>query len=141
MFTTEPKKFAKKGDILLSVRAPVSDYNVAIDDCCIGRGLAAISSKKNNNSFLLYAIFNLQKKFDIFNGQGTVFGAINQKDLKNIEIFIPEQKIIDDFEKIVSPMDKFIFEKHLESLNLAEMRDLLLPRLLNGEIDASKVEV
>mgnify|MGYP000823020086 CR=1 FL=1 len=40
--TTEPKRMAKAGDVLMSVRAPVGDLNLAYEDCCIGRGLAAI---------------------------------------------------------------------------------------------------
>lgn len=141
MFTTEPKRTARQGDILLSVRAPVGDCNVAIDNCCIGRGLAALSSRNNDDSFLLYTVYNLKEKFDVFNGQGTVFGAINQRELKSMEIFIPEQEMIDKFEEIVKPMDAIIFEKTLENKKLGEIRDALLPRLLSGEIDVSDVEI
>ena len=51
MYTTEPKRTAEKGDILLSVRAPVGDLNIATQKCCIGRGLASIRSKFNHSSF------------------------------------------------------------------------------------------
>lgn len=53
LFTTEPKRMAEAGDVLLSVRAPVGDLNVAYEKCCIGRGLAAVHSKIGNNSFIL----------------------------------------------------------------------------------------
>ena len=42
VFTTAPVRFAKSQDILMSVRAPVGAMNIAMNDCCIGRGLAAI---------------------------------------------------------------------------------------------------
>ena len=45
MWCTSPKKIAKKGDILLSVRAPVGTTNWAEEECCIGRGLVAIRPK------------------------------------------------------------------------------------------------
>ena len=141
MFTTEPKRIAKKGDILLSVRAPVGDYNVATDNCCIGRGLASIYSKQNNSSFLLYTILHLKGAFDVFNGQGTVFGAINQRELKNIEVVVPEQSLINEFEKIVAPMDSIILNNCFETKKLGDVRDALLPRLMSGEIDVSKVEI
>ena len=48
-YTTAPARMAKKGDILLSVRAPVGDMNIANNDCCIGRGLAALNSKGLGN--------------------------------------------------------------------------------------------
>jgi type I restriction enzyme S subunit len=42
---TKPKKMAKEGDMLFSVRAPVGPTNIAKVDCCIGRGLSAIRPK------------------------------------------------------------------------------------------------
>ena len=56
LFTTDPKRMAKAGDILLSVRAPVGDVNIASEDCCIGRGIASISSK--HTSFVYYSFLN-----------------------------------------------------------------------------------
>lgn len=53
LYTTEPKRMACANDILMSVRAPVGDLNIAHTDCCIGRGLAAIHSKTNHQSFVL----------------------------------------------------------------------------------------
>lgn len=51
LFTTEPKRMAEAGDVLLSVRAPVGDLNIAYERCCIGRGLGAIHSKTGHSSF------------------------------------------------------------------------------------------
>lgn len=53
-YTTAPSRFAKKGDILMSVRAPVGSINIANNDCCIGRGLSAINSKLGSISHLYY---------------------------------------------------------------------------------------
>lgn len=60
LYTTEPKRMAQSNDTLMSVRAPVGDINVAHTDCCIGRGLAAIHSKSNHQSFVLYTMFSLK---------------------------------------------------------------------------------
>ena len=79
--TTEPKRMARENDVLLSVRAPVGDLNVAREYCCIGRGLASIRSKHNRQSFVLYTVFALQPEMDKFNGEGTVFGSINRDSL------------------------------------------------------------
>ena len=141
MYTTEPKRTAEKGDILLSVRAPVGDLNIATQKCCIGRGLASIRSKFNHSSFLFYTVFNLKSQFDMFNGEGTVFGSINQKALKEMSVIIPKQKIIDEFERIVSPIDNVIKNNFDEICYLSELRDTLLPKLMNGEIDVENVKI
>lgn len=62
LYTTMPKRYAEPMSILLSVRAPVGDINVAIEKCCIGRGLASISSKRGLHSFLLYLVKSLKKQ-------------------------------------------------------------------------------
>lgn len=141
LYTTEPKRMACANDTLMSVRAPVGDLNVAHRDCCIGRGLAAIHSKTNHHSFILYTMFSLKKKLDVFNGEGTVFGSINRKALNDIPILIPSMKIIEKFEKIVAPMDATIRNNYDEICRLQNTRDCLLPRLMSGEIDVSDIEL
>lgn len=141
LFTTEPKRMACANDTLMSVRAPVGDLNVAYTDCCIGRGLAAIHSKNNHQSFVLYTMFSLKKQLDVFNGEGTVFGSINRKALNDMPILIPNIEHIKEFEKIVSPMDAKIRNNYDEICRLQEIRDSLLPRLMSGEIDVSEIDI
>lgn len=126
--TTEPKRIAKKFDILLSVRAPVGDINIALQDCCIGRGLAAINSE--DKSYCYYKLQWLKDQFDIYNGTGTVFGAINKDQLHGLSVVIPDSEIIKLFEDVVSKIDEKIYNKHLEILNLQNSRDTLLPKLM-----------
>ena len=141
LFTTEPKRMACANDTLMSVRAPVGDFNVAHTDCCIGRGLAAIHSKNNHQSFVLYTMFSLKKQLDVFNGEGTVFGSINRKALNDMPILIPNVERIKEFENIVAPMDSTIRNNYDEICRLQEIRDSLLPRLMSGEIDASDIDI
>lgn len=139
--TTEPKRMAKKGDILLSVRAPVGDLNVALEDCCIGRGLAAIRSKGGFSSFLLSLLKSKKADFDLYEGAGTIFGSINKDSLHDLQVIIPSDDTMKDYERVVSSADAVYHEKELESRALAELRDALLPKLMSGELDVDGVEV
>ena len=86
-FTTKITKLAKKGSILISVRAPVGDMNIACCDTCIGRGIGAINSKDNLNEYLYYnlknSISNLHKK-----SNGTTYDSITSDILSDYEVFI-----------------------------------------------------
>ena len=135
LFTTEPKRIAKKFDTLMSVRAPVGDTNIANEDCCIGRGLAAIHSKANHQSFVHYTVLALRSQLDVFNGEGTVFGCINRDALNNMEVIIPAKSDLDKFEEIVASFDADIFNRSEENSRLKDTRDSLLPKLMNGEIE------
>lgn len=141
LYTTEPKRMACANDTLMSVRAPVGDLNVAHTDCCIGRGLAAIHSKNNHQSFVLYTMFSLKKQLDVFNGEGTVFGSINRNSLNEMPILIPSGEKLDEFEALVSPMDAAIRNNYDEICRLEQLRDSLLPQLMSGELDVSDIDL
>ena len=141
LFTTEPKRMAKENDVLMSVRAPVGDLNVARENCCIGRGLGAIHSKDKHQSFVLYTVFALKDQLDVFNGEGTVFGSINKDSLNSIPIVLPPASLINKFEEIVAPMDAKIRNNHEENIRLSSIRDSLLPQLMSGELDASDIDI
>lgn len=97
MYTSNITKIAEKDDILMSVRAPVGDINIAPEKLCIGRGLCSLKMKKSNNIFLYYLLKYYSKIF-INNESGTVFGSINKNDINNMIVSIP--KNIDDQNKI-----------------------------------------
>lgn len=141
LFTTEPKRMAEAGDVLLSVRAPVGDLNVAYEKCCIGRGLGAIHSKDGNSSFVLYTMFALRPQLEVFNGEGTVFGSINRTALNSMPIEIPSAEKVAQFEAVVRPMDELIRTNYEEICRLENLRNTLLPKLMSGEIDVSAVQL
>ena len=133
-YTTAPSRFAKKGDILMSVRAPVGAVNIANNDCCIERGLSALNSKIGSTTHLYYILNDLRIAFDQRNAAGTTFGSITKEDLYNLPIVIPAKEVISAFDKICSPM----FDRQMllgeEIDTLIKQRDELLPLLLNGQV-------
>lgn len=139
LYTTDPKRMAQTNDVLLSVRAPVGDLNVAYEECCIGRGLGAIRSNDGHQSFVLYTMYAIRELLDTYNGEGTVFGSINRKALNSLPVEIPPKEVIDKFEDIVSPMDVAIRSNFEEICHLESLRDSLLPKLMTGELDVSEV--
>lgn len=141
LFTTEPKRMATSGDVLLSVRAPVGDMNIANEPCCIGRGLATIHAKHGFTSFVFYTMQTLRQELDKYNGEGTVFGCINKDSLNALKVIIPPENIISVFEERTSPLDRKYFVGIEENMRLTKLRDTLLQKLMSGEIDVSEVEV
>ena len=141
MYTTEPKRFAESNSVLLSVRAPVGDVNIAFEKCCIGRGLASIKSNSNADSYTYYLMKSLKPVLDNYNNEGTVFGCINKDALNNLSIVVPTIEIIKEFERIVSCSDMEIRRRSEEITHLTNLRDTLLPKLMSGEIDVDQLNV
>ncbi|MDT0651740.1 restriction endonuclease subunit S [Autumnicola edwardsiae] len=133
-YTTEPSRMAQEGDILLSVRAPVGTINQAMEDCCIGRGLAALREKKGSISYLWSQMVYFKQIFDRKNASGTTFGAITKNELFGLKVCIPNEQVLDDFKEIVDPLHDKIIVCSKENQRLAELRDWLLPMLMNGQV-------
>jgi len=137
MFTTQPTRFAKAGDILLSVRAPVGTLNIANVDCCIGRGLAALNSKTNCISYLYGVMADFKQVFDRRNVDGTTFGSITKEDLFSLSVIKPGKSILEKFQKLLFPAFEKQNQIELENQHLSSLRDWLLPMLMNGQVKVS----
>lgn len=133
-YTTAPVRMAKKGDILLSVRAPVGDMNIAHIDCCIGRGLAALNSKDGFDGFLFYVMQYFKTIFDRRNSEGTTFGSITKDDLHSLPLPYPDFELLKKYNDVVSNYNQVVFNRSMENQRLTQLRDWLLPMLMNGQV-------
>lgn len=136
VYTTEPVRLAKKFDTLVSVRAPVGDMNMAIENCCLGRGVAAFRYKQDN-SFSAYTYYKLRSLMDQvkqFEDSGTVFGSIGKDDFKKLENVLPTTYLVRKFQEEVGPIDFKIYENTQQIRTLTQLRDTLLPKLMSGEV-------
>lgn len=118
-WTNKPSKLAYKGDVLMSVRAPVGPVNISSCDCSIGRGLCSITSKDDltNNEFLFNALNIIQDEI-AQKGTGSIFKAIGKNDIYNIELPIGTIELQNKFSQIAKYMDeqKDVYKKSLKKL-------------------------
>ncbi len=142
-FTTHPIKFAEEGDLLISVRAPVGDVNISPFRLCIGRGLAALRFRQNNNRFYFYW-FQFKKDFIENQGMGSTFKAITVNQIKNLEIPLPplpEQKAIAEIlttvDDAIQKSDEAI--KRTERIKNAMMKKLLTEGIEHSEFKETKI--
>ena len=139
IYCTAPKRLAQENDTLVSVRAPVGDINLASENCAIGRGLAAVRHKAGSVSFTYYAMNDLAKYFAVFEGEGTVFGSINQKDFKALPQLVSKSELVSLFNKFCTDWDQRIQLTSMQINQLTKLRDTLLPKLISGELSLSNV--
>ena len=102
VWTSQATKLAKAGDILMSVRAPVGPVNFATEECCIGRGLAAIRcGNRVRRDFLFYQLLYLQP--EIAGNEGAVFSSINKLQIEALQVVAPS---LPEQHRIVALLDE-----------------------------------
>ena len=103
----------------------------------------AIAHFKTDNKRIVEYLFCYLKQFDYqsLGSTSSIATAVNSKIIKGMPFIIPTNDEITNYHKLVSPMFLEILKNQRESQRLAALRDTLLPKLMNGEIDVSKVRI
>ena len=139
LFCTVESRIAEAGDILFSVRAPVGRMNITDKKIIIGRGLSAIHHKAGHQAFLWE---QLRAKFteEDMMGNGAIFASVTKDDMQGIELLCPTEQFIKAATRYFKPLHAEIEVLIKQTANLCRTRDLLLPRLLSGQINVDATE-
>lgn len=133
-------RIAEPGDVLLSVRAPVGRINVADRKMILGRGLCGIRGDEAPTPFLLYALKHVFQEEDSMGG-GSIFNAVTKKDVEGIPILWPGQGPVLAFADRAGETNALIANLTRVNSVLRDSRDLLLPRLISGELDVTDLDI
>jgi type I restriction enzyme S subunit len=126
-WTTEPKKYCEKGDLIFCVRGSTVGKNVIADDkYAIGRGVCAIRSKYQNHLIQLVKCNLNEILKDV---TGSTFPNIDRVTLSDYPIAISTNTLLEKFDKKVSHIANLVWVKSLENQKLTELKALLLSRM------------
>jgi type I restriction enzyme S subunit len=127
-------KIAEKGDILFSVRAPVGRINFTNEKICIGRGLCAFRSRKGFQNYFYQQLKEFFFTEDVI-GNGAIFNAVTKVELMKVKLKTPSEKIQKEFENEAKKIYNLILNITKQNTKLREARDILLPKLMSGQIE------
>ena len=134
----------KKGDVLISnIRPYFKKIIYCFADCgCSTDVLCFVPNKSEYSAFLYCALYS-NKFFDymVAGSKGTKMPRGDKQQIMMYPICIPSTEYVEQFSKIVAPMLETVYTNRLEANDLAILRDTLLPKLMNGEIDVSEVKI
>jgi len=123
IWCSQPQRIAEPNDILISVRAPVGPTNVAIQRCCIGRGLAAIRCKGGlSYRYMLFVLRNFEGVISS-GGAGSIFDAIGKDELMAIGFPLPptvahQEGIASELERRMAEVERMrqVADRQLEAI-------------------------
>ena len=94
VYCTAPTRIAYRGDILLSIRAPIGRVNIANNECAVGRGIAIIRPHQRTDfRYIEYILKNLEQTWRVMEGGGSVFGNATKRDLSELLLYWPAPKV------------------------------------------------
>lgn len=134
----------KKGDVLISnIRPYFKKILYCFSDCGCSTDVLCFVPNKTDYSAFLYCALYADKFFDymVAGSKGTKMPRGDKQQIIVYPICIPSAEYIERFNQAVAPMLETVYTNRVEASNLANLRDTLLPKLMNGEIDVSAVKI
>lgn len=132
--------YLKKGTLILSNSATPGLPRFLELDACIHDGWLHFPEKKHFTDSYLYQLFLHIRKHLVAQGNGSVFTNLKTDILRNQVVLVPPKELVDIYEKHASKFLETVKAKSIESNQLAQLRDTLLPKLLSGEIELGQAQ-
>lgn len=138
-YTTDPKKTCDKNDLIFCIRATIGLLVICDKEYCLGRGVAGITNI--DTLYKEYAFHLINSSIENFKrtATGSVISGISRKDIEEIPVRILTKDDMKKYHTIQKPIFDKLENNRIEIDNLIKLRDTLLPRLMSGEIDVSKI--
>ena len=130
-----------KGTVLFSSRAPIGYIAIADGHVCTNQGFKSIVPFDNIGTAYVYYFLkeNLSAIENV--ASGSTFKEVSGSTMKNFTAIIPDNETLADFQRFCAPLFEQQKALEYENRSLSALRDTLLPKLMNGEIDVSEVKI
>ncbi len=129
------------GDIVVGMDGEFRPYIWGNDEAWLNQRVCVFENKRpSGKAFLYFTIKPLLYGIEQTQVATTVI-HIGKKDFDAFEITLPDTSTLDNFDALTAPMMKVIVSNSFENKKLAALRDILLPKLMSGEIDASGIQL
>lgn len=139
-YTSDPKKVTEPGDYVFGVRATIGLTTKVFNRYAIGRGTGLARALSYESDELLY--FIMEDAFNYFarTSTGSVYLNISRREFETYAAPDFSNSVIREFHEFASPLMQQIYQNREQNRELTQLRELLLPRLLAGDIDLSNIE-
>lgn len=137
-YSNSSAKIIPRGSVLFSSRAPIGYISIAKNEVCTNQGFKSVVPHNGHTAFIYYFLLTNTSNIES-QASGSTFKEASGALMKALNIVIPNDSILDAFEKIISPI--FDAQENLEeeNLKLATLRDSLLPKLMSGELSVDDI--
>ena len=140
------RRIAKAGDTIVGTTRPGngSFAYISRDGLTVSTGFAVLSPRSAMYRDAVYiaatSVENIERLANLADGHGGAYPAVKPNEVTDTVIVFPRDEVLASFADLVSPVREMIERAKAESQTLAQTRDLLLPKLMSGEVRLTEVE-
>lgn len=134
-------RLLRKGSVLFSSRAPIGYIAIADDELATNQGFKSVIPNPEVGTAFVYCFLKRNSRRIADMGAGTTFPEVSGKMMKAVELKLPEPETCRLFSTFAKPLLRMQRKCEVENVALESLRDTLLPKLMSGEIDVSKVNL
>lgn len=133
-------KLLPKGSVLFSSRAPIGYIAIAADGVATNQGFKSVVPKEEIGTAFIYCFLTRNKQRIADMGAGTTFPEVSGKMMKSVGLAVPSKSACVEFSSFAAPIlaQQEVLER--ENRKHEALRDALLPKLMSGEIEFSKID-
>ena len=132
-YNNSSAKLMPRGSVLFSSRAPIGYVAIAQNSLCTNQGFKSAIPTIAGTAYLYYYLKEHTPEIES-KASGSTFKEASGSLMKSLSTVIPPQKVLNDFEHLIQPIFDKQEQNENENKRLVELRDTLLPKLMNGEI-------
>jgi type I restriction enzyme S subunit len=114
--------------------------SITTEDCQTNQQInSVVLAKSDYREFLFLRLQEAKQALENLGSNGATMGNVNKSKFETMEIVAPPDANLFDFHRLTQPMFNSILNLTRQVQNLRATRDLLLPRLLSGQIDIGEI--
>jgi type I restriction enzyme S subunit len=126
--------------VMMTSRATIGVVSINVSQACTNQGFIVCIPNDRVGKYFIYSWINENKGNIIQVASGATFKEISKSTFKTLSIIVPLTTVSSRFEQLIHPMGELINNLTRQVKSLRDSRDLLLPRLISGELDVSEME-
>ena len=127
--------------VMMTSRATIGVIAINTSEACTNQGFITCIPNDRLSAYHIY--FWIEQNREQINNiaSGATYKEINRSEFRDILIAVPDTEVEALFVEMVGPLCKQIETLHAKNANLRQTRDLLLPRLVSGEVNVENIAV
>lgn len=139
---SQPKKTLPPNTVCVSCIGTAGLVTLVSEESQSNQQINSIIPKEGISVYYTYLLMQtLAETINKLGQSGSTIVNLNKTQFSKIQVMIPSKRVLQDFDSLCSPLFDTILSNQRENINLSELRDTLLPKLMSGELDVSDIDL